>query len=302
MVASPMELRHLRYFVAVAEEENVTRAAARLHVSQPPLSRQIQELEQELGLPLFARTAKSIHLNEAGRKFLHEARAVLQRVDAAVAAVRGPEPGAGTNLDVAYAPTPTTGLLTPILRAFKKRAPGVRVTLHDTSTCEMAVGLRAGKFQVALTVQNSRTPSRGFAFEPLREDPVMLAVAPDHPLARRRSIHVKELPPLPFAVLSARQYPDYHDMLRLALGSVARRLRIGEECDGGASFITAIESGRTVAISSAALAYVAGRRVRLIPLLPAPSPLVVGVLHRPKALPPPGRILLEVARGFSQLK
>src|SRR6185369_11615858 len=83
-----MELRHLRYFVAVAEEQNVTRAAARLHVSQPPLSRQIRDLEDELGVALFEHSAKAVRLTEAGRVFLTEARAVVQRADEAVQTVR----------------------------------------------------------------------------------------------------------------------------------------------------------------------------------------------------------------------
>src|SRR5207249_11063288 len=82
--AGRMELRHLRYFVAVAQEQNVTRAAARLHVSQPPLSRQIRDLEDELGIALFEHCVKSVRLTEAGRVFLTEARAVLQRSDDAV--------------------------------------------------------------------------------------------------------------------------------------------------------------------------------------------------------------------------
>src|SRR2546430_14336305 len=91
-----MELRHLRYFVAVAEEQNVTRAAARLHVSQPPLSRQIRDLEEELGIALFEHGAKAVRLTEAGRVFLNEARSVLQRADEAVRPARPPgaSPGA----------------------------------------------------------------------------------------------------------------------------------------------------------------------------------------------------------------
>src|SRR5215468_8991773 len=101
-----MELRHLRYFVAAAEAQNVSRAAARLHVSQPALSRQIRDLEEELGFPLFERSAKSVRLTEAGKTFLSEARAVLQRADEAVANARAvatdrPE------LHVGYAPSPT---------------------------------------------------------------------------------------------------------------------------------------------------------------------------------------------------
>ena len=296
-----MELRHLRYFVAVAEEENVTRAAARLHVSQPAVTRQIQELEAELGVALFARTAKSIHLSEPGRTFLRDARSILLRVASAVTAIRGTRNQA-VALNVGYAPTPTTGLLTPILRAFRKREPAVRLTLHDASTCEIATGLRSGKMDLAFTILNSQTPARGFTFVPLRDDQPMVGVAPDHPLARRRSVAVNDLLPLPFVVLAARDYPDYHEMLRLTLGPAARKLRIVEECDSGTSFITAIESGRAVGLVSTAARHAAGGRVRLIPLSPAPAPMSVGILYRTNALPPPGQKLIEIARGFSEAK
>jgi DNA-binding transcriptional LysR family regulator len=297
-----MELRHLRYFVAVAEEENVTRAAARLHVSQPAVTRQVQELEAELGVALFARTAKSIHLSEAGRRFLREAQGILLRVASAATAVREMNGARAVALNVGYAPTPTTGLLTPILRAFKKQEPAVRLTLHDASTCEIVTGLRSGKIDVAFTILNSRTPSRGYAFEPLRDDQPMVGMAPDHPLARRRSVGLADLLPLSFVVLSSREYPDYHEMLRMVLGPAAvRKLRIVEECDSGTSFLTAIESGRGVGIASAAVSHTAGRRVRLIPLAPAPSPLSVGVLYRANGLPRHGLALVEIARTFAEV-
>src|ERR1700748_3072488 len=106
-----MELRHLRYFVAVAEEENVTRAAARLHVSQPALSRQIHDLEDEMKLPLLERSAKSVRLTEAGRVFLQEARAVLQRADEAVKKARSVAGGMQGEIRVGYAPSLTVEIL-----------------------------------------------------------------------------------------------------------------------------------------------------------------------------------------------
>src|SRR5437870_11896492 len=98
-----MELRHLRYFVAVAEEQNVTRAAARLHVSQPPLSRQIRDLEDELGVALFDHGAKAVRLTEAGRVFLTEARAVVQRADGGA--------DGQSEIHVGYAPSLTVEVL-----------------------------------------------------------------------------------------------------------------------------------------------------------------------------------------------
>ena len=106
-----MELRHLRYFVSAAEAENVSRAALKLHVSQPALSRQIRDLEEELGFALFKRSAQSVRLTEAGKTFLSEARAVLQRADEAVTSARAIATGGRTELHVGYAPSPTARIM-----------------------------------------------------------------------------------------------------------------------------------------------------------------------------------------------
>src|SRR5881296_1286221 len=111
-----MELRHLRYFVAVAEEQNVTRAARRLHVSQPPSSRQIRDLEDELGVALFDHGAKAVWLTEAGRVFLTEARAALQRVDDAVHMAKAVASGQRGEIHVGYAPSLAVELLPEALR------------------------------------------------------------------------------------------------------------------------------------------------------------------------------------------
>ena len=120
MVKFLMELRHLRYFIAVAEAENVTRAAERLHVSQPPLSRQIHDLEEELGMPLFHRTGKSLQLNAAGKVFLVEARAVLERAEQAMQAVQALSHQHEQTIDVGYAPSLSVEILPPILRLFEQ--------------------------------------------------------------------------------------------------------------------------------------------------------------------------------------
>ncbi|HVU35776.1 MAG TPA: LysR family transcriptional regulator, partial [Opitutaceae bacterium] len=185
-----MELRHLRYFVAVAEAENVSRAALRLHVSQPALSRQIRDLEEELGFALFMRSAKSVRLSDAGRAFLAETRAVLQRTAEAVEAARAVATGRRGELHVGYAPTPTARLLPAALRAFQAAQPEVRVKLHDLSTEEMLAGLRSAELQIAFLVEPTRAMLRGLVFTALLRDPVRLAVAPSHPLARHRSVAV----------------------------------------------------------------------------------------------------------------
>src|SRR2546429_6681904 len=137
-----MELRHLRYFIAVAEGENVSRAALKLHVSQPALSRQIRDLEDELGFLLLERSARSVRLTPAGRAFLTEARAVLQRAEHAVKMARAIATGQRGELHVGYAPSLTARILPQTLRAFQAEIPNVHVKLHDFSTEEMLAGLR----------------------------------------------------------------------------------------------------------------------------------------------------------------
>src|SRR5207248_10936049 len=136
-----MELRHLRYFIAVAEEGNVSRAALKLHVSQPGLSRQVRDLEEELGFLLLERSAKSVRLTEAGRAFLTEARAVLQRAEDAVKAARTIAKGGAGELHVGYAPSLTARIFPPTLRAFQAQLPNVRVRLRDLSTEARPAGL-----------------------------------------------------------------------------------------------------------------------------------------------------------------
>ena len=127
-----MELRHLRYFVAVAEMENVSRAATyKLHVSQPSLSRQIRDLEEEIGVQLLERRAKSVRLTEAGRAFLDEARAVLQHADAAVGKVRAIAGKRETELQVGDSPLLTSAVMPAVLRAYQKAMPQVKVKVHD---------------------------------------------------------------------------------------------------------------------------------------------------------------------------
>src|SRR5450631_3219264 len=183
-----MELRHLRYFVAVAEEENVSRAALKLHVSQPGLSRQIRDLEDEIGFQLFERSAKSLKLTAAGKVFLAEAKSVLQHADDAVKKARTISGGKCGEINIGYAPSLTVQILPQALRTFQGKFPNVRVALHDLSTEEMLSHLREGKLSVALMVRPPRKMSAGISFAELARYPLGVAVAPKHPLAKAKSV------------------------------------------------------------------------------------------------------------------
>ena len=291
-----VELRHLRYFIAAAEEENVSRAAVKLHVSQPALSRQIRDLEDELRFPLFQRTAKSVQLTDAGRAFLTEARDVLKRADEAVNKARAIAAGGRGELHVGYAPSPTARILPATLRAFQARMPKVRVRLHDLSSEEMVAGLREQTIEVAVLVRPTRAMLRGLHFEEVVRDPICLAVPPTHSLARHRSVSLAQIAREPLVVFSRKDYPDYHELLDTIFAGTKLKPRIAEEHDSGTSLIAAVESGAGVAITSKALACSAGPRLKLIPISPAPAPIVVGIAWPNNSLSPAAQTFLDSAR------
>ena len=291
-----MELRHLRYFVAAPETENVSRAALKLHVSQPALSRQLRDLEEELGFSLFQRSAKSVRLTEAGRTFLIEARAVLQRADDAVKTARAIASGGKAELHVGYAPSPTVRILPQILRAFQTKTPNVRVKLHDLSTEEMLAGVREGKLQLALTVRPNRAMLRGLHFEELARETMCLAVPQNHPFARLRSVALSQVALEPLVVLSRTEYPDYHELLEEMFAATKTRLRIVEEHDSANSLAAAVESGTGLAVMPESLACSTGPRLKLVPLSPAPPPLIIGAVSSQKNLSPTAERFLKTAK------
>jgi DNA-binding transcriptional LysR family regulator len=294
-----MELRHLRYFIAVAEAENVSRAALKLHVSQPGLSRQVRDLEEELGFALFERSAKSVKLTEAGHTFLKEAQAVLARLDQGVLAARDVAAGGRGELHVGYAPSPTARILPQTLRAFQAELPNVRVRLHDLSTEEMLAGLREGKLQMALMVKPAAAILRGLRFTDLTTDQLCFAVAPKHPLGKKLVITVAEIVREPLVVYSRSDYPDYHASLDELFAHSKIRPRIVEEHDGVTSIIAAVESGAGAALLSESVACMAGPRLKLIPISPALAPAVIGAATSKAGISPAAEQFLKCAKAVA---
>lgn len=288
-----MELRHLRYFVAVAEEENVSRAAMRLHVSQPPLSRQVRDLEDLLGVTLFERTAKSLRLTEAGRFFLNEARAVLARAEEAERAVKALASGGRIDMNVGYAPSLAVDILPRVLREFSARRPHVRIHLHDLSTEEMLAGLRDETLHVCLMIEQSSRALRGFHAQQLRKYGVSVAVSPVHALARKKRCALTDITLERLVGYSKREYPEYHEWLQRLDWPRKRTPEVAEEHDSVTSLIAAVEAGRGVALAPNSLACLTGPRLKLIPLAPQPPPFAVIAAWR--ALTPEIQQFLDAA-------
>jgi LysR family transcriptional regulator, benzoate and cis,cis-muconate-responsive activator of ben and cat genes len=287
IVKFTMELRHLRYFIAVAEEENVTRAAERLHVSQPPLSRQIHDLEAELGVPLFDRTGKSLQLNAAGKVFLVEALQTVQALTDDHQQV----------IDVGYAPSLSVQILPQILRVFEQAQPHVRVRLHDLSSGEMQQGLRDGSLQAAFLALPDGTARGDLSCLKLQSHPVCVAMPAHHPLAKKRKITLAELSSHRLVGYSRHDYAEYHQWLETLMRSLPRKPVLAEEYDSMTSLITAIESGRGIALVSKSLSCFSGPRLQYRPLTPAPVPFHVALAWREKGLKKSTRALIAAVRS-----
>src|SRR3990170_2205630 len=136
-----MELRHLRYFLAVADELHFSRAAARLHIAQPPLSQQIRQLERELGFDLFLRTNRRVRLTDAGRYFRDEAHSLLERLERAQASAQKVARGESGSLAVGHVAAVTFALLPRFYRRFRERHPEIALTLSEMSTAEQVEAL-----------------------------------------------------------------------------------------------------------------------------------------------------------------
>ncbi len=291
-----MELRHLRYFVAVAEEENITRAAVRLRISQPPLSRQVKDLEDELGVALFEHGARSIKLTAAGAEFLGEARAILQMVDRSSARFTAKYGGTNGGIHVGFAPSLTTKILPLALRRFETAMPGARVHLHDMTTGEMLDGLKAGRLHAALVIGNGIKPPRALCVENLARFPVCVALGRDHALASSPEIQLRQLVGEQLIVYAKSGYPEYHTWLKDAFGAIRRRPKIREEYDSSAGVISAVEAGRGIALVQEGFEETTGTRVIVRPVTPGPSPFVLAIAYRRNILCPVRDAFVAAAR------
>ncbi len=206
-----MELRHLRYFMAVAEELHFGRAAARLHIQQPPLSRQIQLLEEELGFPLFERSRRRVELTPAGTSLLGGARQVFDALDVAVHDARGASEGQSGRLVVGYPSSLAYSGLTELLRAFRTRFPSVALTLRELPPGDQIDALKAGSLDVGFVRTAFDDPA--LAAELVRREALMVVLPDDHPLTAQRTIPLRALAQEPFVMFPRARGPAFFDQL-----------------------------------------------------------------------------------------
>lgn len=295
-----MELRHLRYFVAVCEASNFTKAAVKLRIAQPALSRQVQDLEDEIGVDLLKRSPRGVTITAEGKLFLEEAREVLNRADESVEKVRALARGEYGELHVGYAPSPTVEILPPALAAFQKAFPRVRVLLHDLSDREVNDGLHNGTLELAVTPGAADSQSGGLEFEVLRNYQVCVVIAPKHRFARLKSISLEKLLAEPLIGFRRKDYPEYYVGLDRVFGPLGVKPRVAVECDSASSLITEVETGRGIAFAIPPFKHVSGKRLLYRPLAGVEWAVSIGIARAKNGdLTPAGERFCEILRKVS---
>jgi DNA-binding transcriptional LysR family regulator len=207
-----MELRHLRYFVAVAQERNFTRAAERLHVAQPPLSRQIQQLEAELGLELFDREARPLKLTEAGRLLLEQATQVLERIDGLKTMMKRLKESARPRFVIGFAPSTIYAALPNLIRRFRAAAPQVELSLVEMVSLEQIPALKEGRIDVGFGRVRMDDPA--VRRDVLRYEQLVVALPAAHPMAALEGrLHLAALASEPLIIYPREPRPSYADQV-----------------------------------------------------------------------------------------
>jgi DNA-binding transcriptional LysR family regulator len=274
-----MELRHLRYFIAVAEELSFSRAAERLNVSQPPLSRQIRDLEEELKVKLFERSRQEVKLTIVGHALLARARELIR--EAELLRTRAHLEGqVYEEFHLGYAPSPTAGIIAGILGRYHELAPGIPVTLHDLSLSEILAGIKRKRLDAGLTLRPRPAQMRGVEFEALRRYAVGIVCAQSSPLGRFNAIRPSAVPADNLIGYRAAEFPEYHQWVASVLRVSKARVVVAQECDGVLSLIAAVESGTAPAVVAEFITAIAGNRIRFVPFVSKPSFMEVGLLYR----------------------
>jgi DNA-binding transcriptional LysR family regulator len=205
-----MDLRHLRYFIAVAENLSFTRAAERLHIAQPPLSQQIRQLEEELGVTLLHRTRRHVELSDAGRVFLEQAKQIIRATEMAAVQAQRAQRGEIGRLAVGFFEHMSYTLLPPILRAYRERFPSVDVQLRWFPVISQADALLRGDVDVSFM---RPVPQEEVIHQTLLKEPFVLAVPDSHPLAKRQTLSLKECAAERFIMYVPQLAPDFHTMI-----------------------------------------------------------------------------------------
>lgn len=289
------DLRQLRYFIAVAETLHFGRAAAALHISQPPLSRSIVELEDRVGTRLLARTRRRVELTPEGARFLVEARRVLSQLEHAVLDVRGIAAGTTGRLRIGFVSLADYGVLPRLLKAYKATRPGVALALREMLSPEQAAALAAGELDFGLLLP----PVAGVSLEHLvvQRERFVTALPARHPLARRPGrVALRELGEEAFVMVPRDIAPGLYDIVAGLAARAGFAPRVAQEAIQMQTVVSLVSSGLGVAVVPGSIANL-GRRGVVYRELADPHPrLELWLAWQRSSLSAAGREFVELAR------
>jgi DNA-binding transcriptional LysR family regulator len=262
-----MKFRHLEYFVAAAEELNFSHAADLLHVSQPPFSKQIHDLEGELGINLFERRRKGVLLTPAGKTFLVDARRILEDCDTSIKKAQRISRGEIGELAIGYMSALTHDFLGKALEIWRLTSPGIVVDCIEMDTLTQESALLEGRISVGILVPSDRPILELLQVRLLIKYPVSLALPKSHPHADKEQIPLSLLKEEQFIGLN-RMYPNYGDWLLKVCRRVGFKPKIVKEADGAASALAFVAAGFGVAVVSEPLQKIPAKDVVFRDLVP----------------------------------
>jgi DNA-binding transcriptional LysR family regulator len=264
-----MELRHLRYFVGVAESLSFTKAAEKLHTAQPSLSRQIKDLEEELGVRLLNRTKQLVTLTDEGRSFLADAKRVLGLAAESVESVRRLHNGEVRALNVGYVSNLFYDLLPRTFTSFRQLFPAVSINLFDLSCGDQFRALEESKLDLAFVGLHEPIALRGFEFRTIASYKTVIALSKSNPLAGKATVDLQALAPMFFIGMSEASYPGYRAWLAKTCHRAGFTPKVLQDVDLERTMIHAISAGLGVALVPEQLKKLPHEDVVFRPVTPA---------------------------------
>ena len=293
-----MELRHLRYFVTLAEELHFGRAAERLHIAQPPLSQQIRQLEAELGFELFHRTKRKVQLTEAGQVFLGEVQQIMRQLQQAIQVGRQISRGEIGQLVVGFVSSAAYNILPIILRTFRSYVPGVSIELRELTTDQQLEWLREGRMDVGLLrppVEENR-----FSCETIFQESLMVALPEAHLLASQSNVCLTSLANEPFILFPRILAPGLYDLIISLCQQAGFSPKVAQEAIQMQTIVSLVAAEMGVAIVPASLQNL--QRIGVIyktVLEPTPK-VAIAMIWRKNETSPTVLKLVEIVKQAAQ--
>jgi DNA-binding transcriptional LysR family regulator len=293
-----MELRHYKYFVALAEELNFRRAAARLHMEQPPLSRQIRQLEEELGVPLFHRNSKGVALTEAGQVFLEQARIILSQSEQATQLVQQLHTVQKPTLTIGFSMCAFDRLVPNLVQDFRGLYPDVEVRLSELSSQAQAEALIVGEIDCGFLHLPIAQPE--LVTETLLKEPIVVVLPKSHPLVEQDVISLRSLAQESFILCPEATKPDWYRAILKACEQAGFQPNVVQEITPPNAILSFVSAGAGIAFLTSEYHLENASEVVFRPLEEPVPMLEIAIAWHPKHAAIPLKNFLEVTRSINQ--